>query len=199
MFKWTGHQPPTTHNIPRNYCCVYRCFIWLCSLVQQWTGRWGRYLGLSGRPKKGVVGQTAYRLSSWLALLTKLYLRDQTEERWARDVARRGFWLRKNELQTKQTEATWMKLLDEAETSVSRPNWWGMVMMMMMMMKSESSRPLQSSRCTWQDSIKLDLRERRTWTGFIRLTIGTSGMLLWIYQRTFHAIKCGEFDKLWNC
>jgi len=132
------------------------------------------------RSKKGVVGQTAYRARSWLAQLTKLNMGDQTEERWAGDVARSGFWLRKINYRPNRRRRLerHLKRLDEAETCLSRPDWWGKMMMMMMISES---------------NIKMDLKERM-WTGFIWLRIGTSGMLLWICYRTFHAIKCGECD-----
>jgi hypothetical protein len=47
--------------------------------------------------------------------------------------------------------------------------------------KPEGKRPLGKPRRRWEDSIKMDFRERsdgEVWTGLIWLRIGTSGRLL---------------------
>jgi hypothetical protein len=44
--------------------------------------------------------------------------------------------------------------------------------------KSEGKRPLEIPRCRGEDNIRTDLRERgrKFWTGFIWVSIGTSGI-----------------------
>jgi hypothetical protein len=44
----------------------------------------------------------------------------------------------------------------------------------------EGRRPLESSRCRWEDNIKMDFgkMERGAWTVSILLRIGTGGLLL---------------------
>jgi len=48
--------------------------------------------------------------------------------------------------------------------------------------KPEGKRPLGRPRCSWEDNIRMDLREigGRVWTEFIWLRIGTRVALLWI-------------------